>query len=225
MLRSAERGGLILRRAFHPSADRQLEDDEGDEAEGGAGDVEQPEGRRRQARVEAADPSNDRVGDDETEIIKADHGGSDLPRRDLGKQRQADRQDVREANAVESSNIIGQNRLILPPAGCVSAPMNSDRPPAMVKTLPMIILLISSGSRCLRLHHFQKAATAISMETLTTASTVISQLLVLLSSVRSKCWSPQVEVSVEDFLIGEQRDRQHRDQDDEVKDAQPVTAR
>ena len=46
-----------------------------------------------------------------------------------------------------SSNIIGQNMLILPPRGWVSAPMNRHRPPAMVKTLPMIILLISSGSR------------------------------------------------------------------------------
>ena len=35
---------------------------------------------------------------------------------------------------LQSSNIIGQNRLILPPAGCVSAAMNRQRPPAMVKT-------------------------------------------------------------------------------------------
>ena len=40
----------------------------------------------------------------------------------------------------------------------------------------MTILLISSGSRCLRLHHFQNAATATSIEKLSVASSVISQL-------------------------------------------------
>ena len=60
----------------------------------------------------------------------------------------------------------GQNRPILPPAGWVSAAMNRQRPPAMVNRLPMIILVISSGSRRLRLHHFQKAATATSIEKL-----------------------------------------------------------
>jgi len=47
-----------------------------------------------------------------------------------------------------------------------------------VKALPMMILVISSGSRRLVPHHFQKAATATSIEKLTAASTVISQLLV-----------------------------------------------
>ena len=55
--------------------------------------------------------------------------------------------------------------------------MNRHAPPAIVKKLPMIILLISSGSRWLRLHHFQKAATATSIEKLRIASSVISQLL------------------------------------------------
>ena len=57
----------------------------------------------------------------------------------------------------------------------------------------MIILVISSGSRRLRLHHFQKAATATSIEKLRIASSVISQLdgNVVPMKVRLKCWSPQ----------------------------------
>ena len=90
-------------------------------------------------------------------------------------------------------NMNGQNRPILPPSGWVSAAMNRHRPPAMVNTLPMIILLISSGSRCLRLHHFQKAATATSIEKLSAASSVISQLdrHGCSHELRLKCWSPQ----------------------------------
>ena len=79
----------------------------------------------------------------------------------------------------------------MPPSGWVSAAMNRHSAPAMVKTLPMIILLISSGSRRLVPHHFQKAATATSMEKLNAASSVISQLLDCCAEVRSNCWSPQ----------------------------------
>ena len=87
----------------------------------------------------------------------------------------------------------GQNRPILPPSGWVSAAMNRQAPPAMVNRLPMIILLISSGSRALGLHHFQKAATATSIEKLRIASSVISQLdgKVCRMNVRLNCWSPQ----------------------------------
>ncbi len=48
---------------------------------------------------------------------------------------------------LNSSNSIGQKRLIFPPSGWVAAAMKRHSPPATVKTLPMIILLISSGSR------------------------------------------------------------------------------
>src|SRR5258708_18158222 len=76
-----------------------------------------------------------------------------------------------------SSNTIGKSRLILWPGGTVSAAMNKDNAPAIVKTLPMIIFVISSGSVQRVPHHFQKAATATSIAKLTVASTVISQLL------------------------------------------------
>ena len=74
---------------------------EGDQTNGRAGDVEQPEGRRRQARIEAADPADESVGDEEGEIIEPDHRGVDRLGRDLGEEREADRQDMREADAVE----------------------------------------------------------------------------------------------------------------------------
>ena len=73
-------------------------------------------------------------------------------------------------------NMNGQNRPILPASGWVSAAMNRQAPPAMVKKLPMIILLISSGSRCLSAPPLPEGATATSIEKLKIASSVISQL-------------------------------------------------
>src|SRR3954451_24844500 len=59
--------GLVLRRALHAVADHDFEDGECDEAEGSAGHVDQPEGGRRQGRIEAADIADDCVGDEESQ--------------------------------------------------------------------------------------------------------------------------------------------------------------
>ena len=104
--------------------------------------------------------------------------------------------------------------------------MNRQAPPAMVKKLPMIILLISSGSRRLTLHHFQNSATATSIEKLRIASSVISQLdgMVYCHELQVEVLVAPDEVGVEDFLIGQQRNRENRDQDAKREDAQPVLA-
>ena len=59
-------------------AEDDLEDDEGDQAERRAGDMDQPERRRRQAGVEAADIADDLVRGEEGQIVEPDHSRADL---------------------------------------------------------------------------------------------------------------------------------------------------
>ena len=65
MLRSAQRLRLVLGSAFHPFSDHELEHDECDEAERCTRDVDQPEGRGRQARIEATDIADHCIRDEE----------------------------------------------------------------------------------------------------------------------------------------------------------------
>src|SRR4051812_13333969 len=93
------RGGLVM--LGHSLRHEELEQGEGGEADGGAGDVEEPEGGRVHGGIELADLADDLVGREEGEIIEADDGGVDLPGRDLGEEREADGQDAGEADAVQ----------------------------------------------------------------------------------------------------------------------------
>src|SRR5438045_2932878 len=69
---------LVLRRALHPLAQHDLESREGDQTDRRAGDMEQPEGSRRQARIKAADIADDLVRGEERQIIEPDHSRGDL---------------------------------------------------------------------------------------------------------------------------------------------------
>ena len=87
----------------------------------------------------------------------------------------------------------------------------------MVKKLPMIILPSSSGSRRLMPHHLKNAATATSIEKLRAASSVISQLVgrVVAEERQLEMLVRPDQIGVENFLVGEQRDRHRRDQEAE----------
>ena len=76
-------------------------------------------------------------------------------------------------------------------------------------------------------HHFQKTATATSIEKLTAASTVISQVLVLLSQTQVELLVAPDEVGVEDLLVGERSEiAGARDQNQQIEDRRsPVAPR
>ncbi len=94
-------GGRKLLRMGHPPSNGHLEDHEGDKADDSAGDVEQPEGRGRHRAEPFADIADHLVGEEKGQIVDADHRGVDRPGRDLGEEREADRQYVREADRVQ----------------------------------------------------------------------------------------------------------------------------
>src|SRR3954452_5865660 len=79
------RGGFVM--LGHAARHEQLEQGEGDEADRGAGDMEQPEGRRVQGRIKLADLPDDLIRGEEGEVIEADDGGVDLAGRDLREKR------------------------------------------------------------------------------------------------------------------------------------------
>ncbi len=63
--------------------------------------MEQPEGGRWHSLVEPADITNEAVGSEKGEIVEADDGGVDRLGRDFSKERETDRQEMREGDAVE----------------------------------------------------------------------------------------------------------------------------
>ncbi len=109
--------------------------------------MQEPEVGRGPFVVEAADPADHGVGGEEGEIIEADDGGVDHFGRDFGEEDEADRKHVSEGDAVEKWNATGQKRPIFRPAPCVAAAVNRHMAPPMEKADPMMILVISSGSR------------------------------------------------------------------------------
>ena len=82
-------------------ADDKLENDEAKAGAGGEAGVHEPEGGGRHRLVEAANPADEAIGAEEGQVIEADNGGVDRFGRVLGEEREADRQEVGEADAVD----------------------------------------------------------------------------------------------------------------------------
>ncbi|HEX8063731.1 MAG TPA: hypothetical protein VF535_11000 [Allosphingosinicella sp.] len=73
----------------HALRHEEFEQGEGGEADYRAGDMEEPEGRCVEGRIELADLADDLVGQEEGQVIEADDGGVELPGRDLREKREA----------------------------------------------------------------------------------------------------------------------------------------
>ena len=111
-----------------------------------------------------------------------------------GEQGQADRQDVREGDAVEQVEHDGQNRPIFSPSPCVAEAMTRQRPAGNAEQAADHQL-----AELVRLAPFpapqapEDPATAIKHQTLVMVSSVISQLVGsrVPKKTRSNCASPQ----------------------------------
>jgi hypothetical protein len=121
-------------------------------------------------------------------------------------------------------NMTGQNRPTLPPAGVTAAAANRQRPPAMVKTLPNDDLGVFVGFAPLEAPPFpeqsdryqhRKTERGVERDQPARRHGVLHELQV------EALVAPD-EVSVENFLIGQERDRHHRDQDAQRQHAKLV---
>ena len=110
--------------------------------------VHEPETGRRHRLTKSADPTDERIGDKEGDVIETDHRGVDLLRRDLREKGATDRQKMSEADAVEEMEGARPGEPDLrPPGALVTAAMKRQSIPATEKIEPIMILVISSGSR------------------------------------------------------------------------------
>ena len=83
------------------AADHELEDHKAKPRARGEAGVDEPEACGRHRLAEAADPADETVRDKEGQVIEPDDRGVDRFRRILGEEREADRQQMGEADAVQ----------------------------------------------------------------------------------------------------------------------------
>ena len=86
---------------FEIMADDEFEDYKAKARAGGETGVKQPEVRGRHCLVEAADPADESVGEEEGQVVKADDGGIDRLGRVFGEEREAYGQEMGEGDAVD----------------------------------------------------------------------------------------------------------------------------
>ncbi len=96
-----QRFASSARTGFEVMADDEFEEEEAKARARGEAGVEQPEGGGGHGLVEAADPADHGVGEEEGQVIEADDGGVDRFGRDFGEKGEADRQEMGEGDAVQ----------------------------------------------------------------------------------------------------------------------------
>jgi len=186
--------------------------------------VNQPERRRRQARVKAANVAHNCVRDEERQVVEADHGRGDLFGRDLRKERKADRQDVRKSDAIaefeqhrpEQADLASRR---LRERRHEQAQSPGDREEAADDHFADLVRLSAMGSPPLPEggdgHEHGEAYRSVHSDE--PAARIVEKPQVELLVAPDK-------IGIEDLLVREQRHGEHRDQDDQVDDAHPILA-